>query len=103
MVTVITLDAAIIIIMGRLPTYRLSMLFVKAELSTELVRETSPCLEAHGSILPTLQLNPEGEDKEVFPFPDFFFNSSRTSVASLTNISVTTLSLQSGQESPQPG
>lgn len=72
MVTVITLDAAIIIIMGRLPTYRLSMLFVEAELSTELVRETSPCLEAHGSILPTLQLNPEDEDKEVFPFPDFF-------------------------------
>lgn len=76
MVTVITLDAAIII-MGHLPTYWLSVLFVEAELSTELVRETSPCLEAHGSILPTLQLNPEGEDKEVFPFPDFFLIHQR--------------------------
>lgn len=53
MVTVIVLDVLIFII-GHLPKYWLRMVFLLAELSTKSVRETTPCLGAHVSILPSL-------------------------------------------------
>lgn len=70
MITVIFLDVTIIIT-GHLPKYRFRMLLLLAELITKSVRETTPCLGAHVSMLPTLLLSPGYEDEKGFPFLDF--------------------------------
>ena len=54
-----------------LPKYRFRMLFLLAELTIKSVRETTPCLGAHVSMLPILVLSPGYEDEKGFPFLDF--------------------------------